>query len=315
MGASCFGHRALLVEQPDDGPARDVDWKAQGDIAAGMREVYQSGYEFPAWSVEMLRSGKLAALARGVTVYHKADDRFEDVQAVASEREPVNIGMSRCYNQDRLMELHKYKTGAYGRSKKDRLMPNIAIYCETPIKQGDRMENVHVINVIGYAFDDQTQPDYQYFFPMKHGDAKWNELVERFRHMWRFIFVCAERKGLKRIYLADIGGGAFSALLSGPGISYGRLKEESLAPVQAEFQSKNFVVEQLPRVPDFAFKPENKALLAESLLVNAWDPWSMVGNGNGHDNSLDGFFGRCTAMAVLCWPTSNPLAQYEAVKM
>lgn len=28
------------------------------------------------------------------------------------------------------------------------------------------------------------------------------------------------------------------------------------------------------------------------LLVNAWDPWSMVGNGNAGDNSLDGFFGR-----------------------
>lgn len=28
------------------------------------------------------------------------------------------------------------------------------------------------------------------------------------------------------------------------------------------------------------------------LLVNAWDPWSMVGNGNAGDNSLDGFYGR-----------------------
>ena len=26
--------------------------------------------------------------------------------------------------------------------------------------------------------------------------------------------------------------------------------------------------------------------------MNAWDPWSMVGNGNAGDNSLDGFFGR-----------------------
>merc|ERR1712039_724173 len=51
---------------------------------------------------------------------------------------------------------------------------------------------------------------------------------------------------------------------------------------------------------------EAEGILEDSLLVNAWDPWSMVGNGNAADNSLDGYFGRCTAMALLCWPKKCP---------
>ena len=47
--------------------------------------------------------------------------------------------------------------------------------------------------------------------------------------------------------------------------------------------------------------------------VNAWDPWSMVGNGNESDQSLDGYWGRSTAMAVICWPLSNPHMQFTEV--
>ncbi len=40
----------------------------------------------------------------------------------------------------------------------------------------------------------------------------------------------------------------------------------------------------------------------KAIFVNAWDPWSFVGNGNAKDESLDGAFGRATAMALLCSP-------------
>ena len=52
--------------------------------------------------------------------------------------------------------------------------------------------------------------------------------------------------------------------------------------------------------------------LDESLIINAWDPFSMVGNGNAGDISLDGYFGRISAAGVLSWPVTNPQIQWQA---
>ena len=67
------------------------------------------------------------------------------------------------------------------------------------------------------------------------------------------------------------------------------------------------------------FFPEVALSMQESqrkitLFVNAWDPFSMVGNGNANDNSLDGHVGRTTASALLCWPYSNPSITYHCVQ-
>ena len=43
----------------------------------------------------------------------------------------------------------------------------------------------------------------------------------------------------------------------------------------------------------------------ETLFMNAWDPHSVVGNGNRGDDSLDGFFGRLSNLALLCTPQVN----------
>jgi hypothetical protein len=61
-------------------------------------------------------------------------------------------------------------------------------------------------------------------------------------------------------------------------------------------------------VKDIGFFPGNitKVNLNNTLFVNAWDPWSFVGNGNMGDNSLDGFIGRVTYAAPLCFPATNP---------
>lgn len=55
-----------------------------------------------------------------------------------------------------------------------------------------------------------------------------------------------------------------------------------------------------------------RASLAESLVVNAWDPHSICGNGNAVDRSLDGYVGRHTAVAVLTWPVVNTRMRYVA---
>jgi len=42
--------------------------------------------------------------------------------------------------------------------------------------------------------------------------------------------------------------------------------------------------------------------ISEALFVNAWDPHSLVGNGNEDDNSLDRHIGRYTNMALMSFP-------------
>eukprot|EP00933_Yihiella_yeosuensis_P043753 TRINITY_DN38682_c0_g1_i1.p1 TRINITY_DN38682_c0_g1~~TRINITY_DN38682_c0_g1_i1.p1 ORF type:complete len:225 (-),score=36.21 TRINITY_DN38682_c0_g1_i1:14-688(-) len=224
--------------------------------------------------------------------------------------------MQRCYDEEKLLKYFGYKHGAYALSDTRRLMPNIAIYCKTPMRSahdGKTLRDVHVINAVGYGFDSFEQPDYKYFLPLT--DEKWNELLLRMQQLWRYIFECAHRQGLRTVYLANVGGGVFSSGLesgaSNPERSYSNLKDSSLRPVLEQYPK--IKVKPLPRVPDWIFTREGQTEISHSLLVNAWDPWSMVGNGNFADNSLDGFFGRSTAMAVLCWPETNPSMKWESI--
>jgi len=232
------------------------------------------------------------------------------VKTIALEREPVNIQMRRNYNESRLRESFGYQRGGYGKSTPTQLMPHIAAYCRTPFRLGPKQIDIHVINAIGIAFDSKLQPDCQYFLPLT--PEKWIELVARMVLTWRFIFTCARQSRLKRVFLARVGGGFFATLLNQwhPEKNYDKLYNESLPPVQSQFPE--IEVRSLPNL-DTLCSDEMSPYLADSLLVNAWDPWSMVGNGNAGDNSLDGKFGRASAMAVLCWPVTNPMIRYEAV--
>eukprot|EP01048_Picozoa_sp_COSAG05_P027908 COSAG05_NODE_8376_length_708_cov_13049.261084_2_plen_72_part_00 len=41
----------------------------------------------------------------------------------------------------------------------------------------------------------------------------------------------------------------------------------------------------------------------------------MLGNGNGSDNSLDGWYGRASAVAALGWPTCNQYIQFVPIQV
>jgi len=304
---------ASASEKPTGAAA--APWKRLASVAEKVRGTYHETCAFPWWSVQMLRKGQLERYAKTVVIYYSDKDAMPEVELVAKQREPANIGTVRCYDEDKFQKLFGHRHGAYGSSTVSHLMPNIAIYCQTPMKSasGEQID-VNVINVVACAFDSDLQPDWKYFMPLRNNPAKWNELVQFMQQMWRYIFECARRHQFKRVYLADVGGGAFAVGLEmHEETSYRRLKEESLVPVQQEYAG---IVEcgQLQRIPDWCFTDEARGLLSDSLLVNAWDPWSMVGNANRSDNSLDGFFGRCTAMALLCWPSTNPYVSWESVE-
>jgi len=297
--------------------ASSRSWSACGQAARTLRDIYETRFPFPEWTCDELESGALAEHARSTVVYYNED--LPEAKELALHREPVNIGMKRFYDEEKLHKAFGYKRGAYSKSTTKRLMQNIAIFCKTPCRSSDGEElTLNVINLIGYAFDSPEQPDYKYFFSRQgciSDGAKWMELVERMQQVWRYAFECARLHKFKYIYVADVGGGAFSHFLNenSEHTSYAALKEESFPVVKEEFSDLDVEVLQLPRIPDWAFTPEGRERAPVSLLVNAWDPWSMVGNGNFGDMSLDGFFGRCTAMAVLCWPNTNPHLRYEKV--
>lgn len=63
-------------------------------------------------------------------------------------------------------------------------------------------------------------------------------------------------------------------------------------------------------IPDIL---DNDNDMEHTLYVNAWDPWSLIGNGNERDNSLDGYWGRCSNMAILGWSLTNPFIKYRSV--
>jgi len=80
---------------------------------------------------------------------------------------------------------------------------------------------------------------------------------------------------------------------------------EHEADFVAAVVQQGFASETYSYFPD-PLRAELGPRLRRAVVVNAWDCWSIIGNGNFADRSLDGFVGRATALAVLGWPVTNP---------
>ena len=295
------------------------------------RNIYSPDYRPPDWSLNMIDSKLWEELAKQVEVL-TLDKREEMVQKVTREREPVNIAMQNAHNIQELTKTFGYTNSGYStlfESNPSVLPPNIAIYLKTPV--GNEKGNlVHVINSIGFGFDTVDQPDYKYFMP----DGELNreksiELQDRLRDVFIVVFACAIRKRLNKVVLSMIGAGAFSSLLPEDydymnmcffpavqmalkTIPHGSIKtigmmgnppEDVMQGLFLICNSKNIEVEKFEFVPQILSADD-------TLFMNAWDPHSIIGNGNSMDNSLDGYFGRVTAMAYLSFPPINPNIKY-----
>ena len=291
-----------------------------------LRSIYSNGYSFPKW-VEDFKNYDL--YTKSVTVYYDKYDNLLDVKKQTLQREPCNIAMKRYYNLDKMESTYGWKFGYYGEYFKNthQLAPNIAIYCKTPVMYNKKLENdIHIINSIGYAFDNVKQPDFQYFI----GNSRQYELIKRYEKIFDKIYACAKNKKLKTIVMSLVGANNFAILYEDKydtGIdhfqkniwypafvnSFERNKfyftksniifMGSKGSVAYNLVKKNFN----SKVVDIGLFPENifKVKLDETLFVNAWDPWSLPGNGNNKDNSLDGYIGRVTMIAPLCFPPTN----------
>lgn len=284
-------------------------------VAKNIFSIYIPSYHFPSW---VLTPSLWNTFAFDKTVvYYDPEDTLDNVQRMVKEREPCNISMRRIYFEETMQEQFGWKHGAYQYSTPDQLMPNIAIYCYATVLRPTGNIPVHVINLVGYAFDTMHQPDYIYFMskPREH-------LVAKYHAVWKKAYYAAldlkQRNLIDKIKIFNVGGGAFAGPFFDTFIE--TIFEPAFLPLVPLFtragievlgyniETKEFDGGYIPGILN-----RDDEDVEHTLYVNAWDPWSLIGNGNARDNSLDGCWGRYTNMAVLGWSETNPYIQYRAM--
>eukprot|EP00965_Chrysotila_dentata_P261648 6214326-Pleurochrysis_carterae.AAC.3 len=268
--------------------------------------VYEAKYVFPTW-VKNDFMAVMKNLGSRTKVYF-SERQVENVRSLVTLREPVNITRGSDasgnlgYDTGMMMEHFKYAMGSY-----EHTSPNFAIYCETPVttsplKNEDvpyaqhlqdvkHLPRVKVINVVVYVFDSTHQPDYDTFnvdelfitdlsFVYRR-NTFINNLVKRYTEVWVRVLHAAHDHNCTRV---------------NPAIN----KAKDIC----KLRGIDVVVDEVP------FDSIPTALedydLDTCLFTNAWDPWSIIGNGNRADDSSNGRWGRQSAMSVLCWPITNP---------
>lgn len=299
-------------------------------IANHLKNIYHEGFHFPDWSI--LYSLKYFNTTTTRLLYlYKPEEHKDIVKKNASlllqQREPCNISMTRLYNQSKMKKTFGWNKGAYQYSTKKQLMPNIAISCEATIKhpyiKDVYKKNVPVINLIGFALDDEKQPDYIFLQNMDINE-RFQFIRSFYYNMWRLAIIEAKTRKLDKLIYWYVGAGAFSGY-DIPGGGIGKLvkeltsKKNFISMLKKELhrardsEAYNITLidgEDIMFVPNCIF--DNNT--SDTLYVNAWDPWSFVGNGNIMDESLDGYWGRSSDMALRCWSGTNKFIKIKSVK-
>jgi hypothetical protein len=299
------------------------------DICNELKNIYIKGFEFPEWSINLFHK-YYTVLASKSKVYCNRNDDIKIVEKLVLQREPVNMGFQRRYHHKQMNDVFGWKTGYYGEhyDNTGKLAPNIAIYCQTLLKTGNTYKKCHILNSIGYAFDDKNQPDYDYFCN-KHFNTCEELLQKKYFKIFEKIYQCAKDHKLGCVVMSLVGGGSFATKYTdsnGNGNDhflknvwckvFNKFNSNSNSNIKTMFMgSSNTKIFQylVNKYTDIGYFPEcvSKIKLDDTLFVNAWDPWSMAGNGNNYDNSLDGHMGRHTMIALMCWSGSN---QYLRLK-
>lgn len=273
--------------------------------------VYHEGFKPPFWvkTYNMNRNEY-----QNTICYYDADSSLHQVKRLMRYREPVNIAMNRLYSQELLREYFGYARSCYNTTS-----PNIAVYCHTPCIKFKSKRYIHVLNVIGVALDDPTQPDYQ---RISSDPSEYKRMVSR---VFRKIRYCFYKKPFHTMVLHGFGLGVFSLLAQDLGINAKEVFLECFHDTFNDCHHKKIICNFMP-FPIKGYKnikvPVDKLIfsmqqedLDGTLFINAWDAFSLIGNGNSNDPSLDGHFGRMTCMSVLGWSITNPCIQYEAVPL
>jgi hypothetical protein len=299
-----------------------------------VRSIYHKKYAFPDWAIQAV-SNNFDKLMKPVRVYYTNGDSLADVKKVATEREPVNITMVERYDAAKLKKAFGWSSAYYRRyfEQTGKLAPNIAVYTPTLVDYGGNTNTmVHILNSIGYAFDSKKQADYKYFMALPNRRAA---LFAAYLEVFRKIYKCARDLKLSTVVMSLVGANNFALHYADD-----EDKQETGIPslqrhvwvpaflqiwkenkdIQTVFMgSQNTrafqLINQTAKFEDIGFFPDNISLVDpdKTLWVNAWDPLSLPGNGNSEDDSLDGFIGRVTNIAINGSGMTNPFMKFIPV--
>ncbi len=197
------------------------------------------------------------------------------------------------------------------------------IYTYTAVLYHQQYVNVHMLHAIGLAFDNINQVDYQKYM-IGITDAKKRHMAVRsfYSNLFHKIFTVCRYLKKSSLVMSLVGANNFAERYRDDkvtsavfGLSQADMFQYYLwwpvwDEVSPQYQDIHVsftgigkkdnieTVSHFPRLID-DIDTEN------TLIVNAWDCWSIVGNGNGLDNSLDGHVGRHSTVALTSWPLTN----------
>ena len=284
------------------------------DAYANLVSTYHAGFAPPQWTVHGCADILKQYGHRACVLYPEYAGAIPspDVKRLATEREPVNIAMRRFYDAAKLQRVFGYKQGAYEALSRNgtHLPPQIGVACVTPMRYDGQKRVVAVVSIIAMAFDTDAQPDHKLF--IENGTLLKDNLLRAMVQAYVLAFKAATVLGRGTLCTSPIGDGAFRP----PGYGAQEFVDEFVKPAirkaNEHFPKIRTEWAQYPDfvVPNFITDDRWTKNLDDKLFVNAWDPYSMLGNGNARDNSADGFWGRSTAIALLGWPTSNASIKY-----
>lgn len=279
-----------------------------------MNELYYSGYEPPMWSIKLEESFFNLYAKKCLVICGKECDR-NIIKGLINEREPVNISMTRIYDKNKLYEYCKYEYSFYYRyfRKYNIIAPNIGIYTFTPVKLNNTFIDCHIYNAIGYAFDNHLQPDFIYFNNLNFDK---DILINLYAELLGKIIKCAKHLNLSTVIWSAVGCNNFAMMY--PGRSF---YDEIFKPAFLTLDSTDLIYESMGDYIDndivskkhINLFPDilNDIDVSKTLIVNAWDPHSIAGNGNNNDRSLDGFVGRNSMIGRLSWGITNVFLKDE----
>lgn len=299
---------------------------------------YYAGLSPPNWSATPDES----MMRRCKVFYHEGDSRA-DVARLVREREPVNMTAHRMYHQDRLLDHFGFQTGHYGScgpSANDITPPNFIVYTPTEIRvpDGPTYPAVHILNAIGLAFDSEDQPDYKTYHKLADpvtdkDDAAWEigghssqlrQCALFYERLFTLIFETARRLGKPNIVMSFVGANNFALYWAGGPEQFRRtVWAPTFNDVAQRYPDLNIMFtgavanrkaryKNVGMFPKLLEHPDIKNKLDDTLLINAWDCWSVPGNGNERDNSLDGYMGRFSQIGVNGTSLTNPYLAIES---
>ena len=184
-----------------------------------LRSIYKKGFAYPIVTPKIMEKLHSRFFHKTRIYYNKKDD-VDIIKMLALIREPTNIAGHKNFSTDKMMNTYGWADSYYDTFYKDKqkLAPNIGVYCHTPLvpghgrrlaEQDNSNNNVHLYNAIGYAFDSYDQTDYQAL--IEPGVNK-NKLRDRYKDVFEKIYMCAQDQNLSHVIMSLVGGNNFASL-------------------------------------------------------------------------------------------------------